>query len=91
MTVLAIQQDWDAQQVITLAVSLLVLIALITSAGQEQAIGLGSDRQRTLGGAALTAISASEGDQTVTLTSQLQCARGAKRSPIRAAHGWLSP
>ncbi|MFE7537269.1 hypothetical protein ACFU67_23710 [Streptomyces rhizosphaericola] len=35
VTVLAIQQGWDAQQVITLAVSLLVLIALITSAGQE--------------------------------------------------------
>ncbi|MFE7042489.1 hypothetical protein ACFU9X_24515 [Streptomyces atratus] len=34
VTVLAIQQGWDAQQVITLAVSLLVLIALITSAGQ---------------------------------------------------------
>lgn len=34
VTVLAIQQGWAAQQVITLAVSLLVLIALITSAGQ---------------------------------------------------------
>lgn len=32
--VLAIQQGWDAQQVITLAVSLLVLIALISSAGR---------------------------------------------------------
>lgn len=35
VTVLAIQQGWDAQQVITLAVSLLVLIALITSAGRD--------------------------------------------------------
>ncbi|MFJ8764665.1 hypothetical protein [Streptomyces clavifer] len=35
VTVLAIQQGWPAQQVITLAVSLLVLIALITSAGRE--------------------------------------------------------
>ncbi|MFC8536783.1 hypothetical protein ACFUJY_23080 [Streptomyces sp. NPDC057249] len=34
VTVLAIQQGWPAQQVITLAVSLLVLIALITSAGR---------------------------------------------------------
>lgn len=35
VTVLAIQQGWAAQQVITLAVSLLVLIALITSVGRE--------------------------------------------------------
>ncbi|MFE4695433.1 hypothetical protein ACFRH6_35950 [Streptomyces sp. NPDC056749] len=35
VTVLAIQQGWDAQQVITLAVSLLVLIALITSTGRD--------------------------------------------------------
>jgi hypothetical protein len=33
--VLAIQQGWDARQVITLTVSLLVLIALITSAGHH--------------------------------------------------------
>jgi hypothetical protein len=32
---LAIQQGWDAQQVTTLAISLLVLIALITSAGRH--------------------------------------------------------
>ncbi|MGA5171255.1 MULTISPECIES: hypothetical protein [Streptomyces] len=32
--VLAIQQGWDAQQVVTLTVSLLVLVALITSAGR---------------------------------------------------------
>ncbi|MFF3216120.1 hypothetical protein ACFYYB_36590 [Streptomyces sp. NPDC002886] len=34
ITVLAIQQGWDAQQVTTLAVSLLVLVAVITSAGR---------------------------------------------------------
>ncbi|MET7534110.1 hypothetical protein ACFWB1_27135 [Streptomyces goshikiensis] len=34
ITVLAIQQGWAAQQVTTLAVSLLVLVALITSAGR---------------------------------------------------------
>lgn len=34
ITVLAIQQGWDAQQVTTLAVSLLVLVALIASAGR---------------------------------------------------------
>ncbi|MGW6617278.1 hypothetical protein ACWGA0_27985 [Streptomyces erythrochromogenes] len=34
ITVLAIQQGWNAQQVTTLAVSLLVLVALITSAGR---------------------------------------------------------
>ncbi len=33
--VLAIQQGWDARQVVTLTVSLLVLIALITSAGRH--------------------------------------------------------
>ncbi|MFD5891277.1 hypothetical protein ACFWHQ_35665 [Streptomyces sp. NPDC060334] len=32
---LAVQQGWDAQQVISLAVSLLVLIALITSADRS--------------------------------------------------------
>ncbi|MET9467296.1 hypothetical protein ABZY44_21320 [Streptomyces sp. NPDC006544] len=34
ITVLAIQQGWEAQQVTTLAVSLLVLVAVITSAGR---------------------------------------------------------
>jgi hypothetical protein len=34
ITVLAIQQGWNAQQVTTLTVSLLVLVALITSAGR---------------------------------------------------------
>ncbi len=34
ITVLAIQQGWDAQQVTTLAVSLLVLVAVIISAGR---------------------------------------------------------
>nr|WTA00815.1 hypothetical protein OH820_35290 [Streptomyces sp. NBC_00857] len=34
IVVLAIQQGWDAQQVTALAVSLLVLIALLTSAGR---------------------------------------------------------
>lgn len=34
VTVLAIQQGWHAEQVTTLIVSLLVLVALITSAGQ---------------------------------------------------------
>ncbi|WP_158711281.1 hypothetical protein [Streptomyces sp. NRRL S-1824] len=33
IVVLAVQQGWHAQQVTTLAVSLLVLIALIASAG----------------------------------------------------------
>ncbi|MEG8281204.1 hypothetical protein [Streptomyces sp. AHA2] len=33
--VLAIQQGWSAEQVITLATCLLVLIALITSAGHH--------------------------------------------------------
>ncbi|MFD3757971.1 hypothetical protein [Streptomyces sp. NPDC058622] len=34
ITVLAVRQGWDAEQVTTLAVSLLVLVALITSAGR---------------------------------------------------------
>ncbi|MET9695090.1 hypothetical protein ACFY0G_33990 [Streptomyces sp. NPDC001552] len=34
--VLALQQGWDAQQVTTLAVSLLVLIAVITAAGHNR-------------------------------------------------------
>ncbi|WP_328622917.1 MULTISPECIES: hypothetical protein [unclassified Streptomyces] len=36
IVVLALQQGWDAQQVITLAVSLLVLIAVITAAGHNR-------------------------------------------------------
>ncbi|MGW5343393.1 hypothetical protein [Streptomyces sp. HUAS TT3] len=34
IVVLVVRQGWDAEQVITLAICLLVLIALISSAGQ---------------------------------------------------------
>ncbi|MFE9846220.1 hypothetical protein [Streptomyces goshikiensis] len=36
IVVLALQQGWDARQITTLAVSLLVLIAVITAAGDNR-------------------------------------------------------
>ncbi|MER7466847.1 hypothetical protein [Streptomyces sp. NPDC097981] len=36
IVVLALQQGWNAQEVTTLAVSLLVLIAVITAAGADR-------------------------------------------------------